>query len=126
MSDYLFGQVQLSECLINPGIERLILPPGGNAIQNSSEALTSPQMTKLAQELKARYPDRFVIYDLPPLFSSDDAMVFLPQIDATLLVVREGATRASGIQRSVNLLQDRNLIGTVLNGSAEENFFPYF
>jgi capsular exopolysaccharide synthesis family protein len=126
LSDYLFGQVQLSECLINPGIERLILLPGGNAIHNSSEALTSPQMTKLAQELKVRYPDRFVIYDLPPLLSSDDAMVFLPQIDATLLVVREGTTRTGDIQRSVNLLKDTNLIGTVLNGSAEENFFPYF
>jgi protein-tyrosine kinase len=126
LSDYLFDQAQLSECLISPGIERLVLLPGGNAIHNSSEALTSPQMTKLAKELKERYPDRIVIYDLPPLLSSDDAMVFLPKIDATLLVVREGSTRASDIRRSIGLLQDSNLIGTVLNGSAEENFFPYF
>ena len=75
-------------------------------------------MTKLAQELKARYPDRFVIYDLPPLFSSDDAMVFLPQIDATLLVVREGSTRAGEVKRAIELLEGSNLLGTVLIGEA--------
>jgi len=126
LSDYLFGQIPLSDCLVNPGIERLVLLPGGCAMHNSSEALTSPQMVGLARELKARYPDRIVIYDLPPLLASDDALVFLPQVDATLLVVREGLTRAGEIQRSIDLLEGRNLLGTVLNGSAEKNFFPYF
>ena len=126
LSDYLFGHTPISDCLINPGIDRLVLLPAGSAMHNSSEALTSPQMVSLAKEIKSRYPNRFVIYDLPPLLSSDDALVFLPHVDATLLVVREGVTRAGEIQRSIDLLKGSNFLGTVLNGSADEDFFPYY
>ena len=125
LSDYLFDGAPLSDCLVNPGIDRLVLLPAGRALSNSSEALSSPQMVNLARELKARYPDRFVIYDLPPLLSSDDALVFLPQVDATLLIVREGKTNAGEVQRAIELLDQRNLLGTVLNGSAEANSHPY-
>jgi len=125
MSDYLFDGAPLSDCLVNPGIDRLVLLPAGRALNNSSEALTSPQMVNLARELKARYPDRFVIYDLPPLLSCDDALVFLPQIDATLLVVREGLTHSGDVRRAIELLDERKLIGTVLNHSSAANLRPY-
>lgn len=125
MSDYLFDGAALSDCLVNPGIDRLVLLPAGRALNNSSEALTSPQMVNLARELKARYPDRFVIYDLPPLLSCDDALVFLPQIDATLLVVREGSTHSGDVRRAIELLDERKLIGTVLNYSSAANLRPY-
>jgi len=125
MSDYLFDGALLSDCLVNPGIDRLVLLPAGRALNNSSEALTSPQMVSLAHELKARYPDRIVIYDLPPLLSTDDAMVFLPQIDATLLVVCEGLTRSGDVQRAIGLLNGHKLLGTVLNRSSSANLRPY-
>jgi protein-tyrosine kinase len=125
MSDYLFDGVPLADCLVNPGIDRLVLLPAGRALNNSSEALTSPQMVNLAREMKARYPDRIVIYDLPPMFSSDDAMVFLPQIDATLLVVCEGVTSSGDVQRAVDLLDGCKLLGTVLNRSSSANLRPY-
>ena len=50
-------------------------------------------MTRLAEELKSRYRDRVIIYDLPPLLSSPDAMAFLPQVEAVLLVIAEGMTK---------------------------------
>jgi Mrp family chromosome partitioning ATPase len=119
MNDYLFEGAPLSECLVNPGIDRLVLLPAGQPLSNSSEALTSPQMVSLARELKARYPDRLVIYDLPPLLASDDALVFLPLIDAPLLIVCEGLTSAGDVRRAVELLDQRKLLGTVLNRSSE-------
>jgi hypothetical protein len=35
-------------------------------------------------------------------------------------------TRAGEIQRSIDLLKGSNFLGTVLNGSADEDFFPYY
>ncbi len=125
LTDYLFDRAPLSDCLINPGIERLVLLPSGRPMRNSSEALSSPSMVDLARELKARYPDRLVIYDMPPLLASDDSLVFLPQIDASLLVVQEGKTSADDIQRALDLLDGENLLGTVLNRSAEQGFSSY-
>ncbi len=124
--DYLNGGVELSECLVALDIGRLVLLPAGLPVRNSSEVLASPRVAELMHELGSRYPDRIVIYDLPPLLSGDDALVALQYIHATLLVVREGQTQAGEIQTCLSLLKDHNLFGTVLNCSRDENMYPYY
>ena len=126
LTDYLLHGASLPKCLVNPGIERLVILPVGAAVQNSSEVLGSPRMLNLASELKARYPDRFVIYDLPPLLSGDDALVFLPQLDGCMLVIEERKTRAQDLERSLDLLSDTKLIGTILNKSQSEHSHHYY
>ncbi len=116
LTDYLLDDVPLSELLIHPqGIERFVILPGGRPLQNSSEMLNSPRMSQLVEELKTRYPQRIVLFDLPPLLAAADALAFSPYVDAALLVVEEGGTRQDDLQRAVDLLAGTNLIGTVLN-----------
>jgi len=117
LTEYLQGDVPLSECLVNPGTERLVVLPAVRRVGNSSELLSSPEMVALARELKTRYPDRLVVYDLPPLLATDDSLVFLQYVDACLLVVEENSTSKDDIKKSVELLSSCNLIGTVLNKS---------
>jgi capsular exopolysaccharide synthesis family protein len=117
LSDYLTGQAEISDCLLRADRERLSILPARSHVGNSAELLTSPRMIQLATELKSRYPDRIVIYDLPPLLSIGDTIGFLPSIDATLLVVRDGATRTAELTRAIELLSDHKLIGTVLNAT---------
>ncbi len=126
LTDYLLLDADLPECLVNPGIERLVLLPVGAPVQNSSEVLGSPKMLNLANELKTRYPDRLVIYDLPPILTGDDALVFLPQLDGCLMVVEERKTRAQELQRALDLLNETKLIGTILNKSQSENNYHYY
>lgn len=126
LCDYLEGDADLADAFTNPGINGLVLLPVRRRLVNSSEILSSPRMELLLSELKGRYSDRIVIYDLPPLLVSDDSFVVLPHIDASLLVVRDGATRAGEIQGSLRLLDNHNLLGTVLNDSAETNSLPYY
>jgi protein-tyrosine kinase len=116
LSDYLTGQAPLGDCLIRPQIDRLTVLPARSRVGNSAELLSSPQMLHLANELKERYADRLIIYDLPPILTVGDAIGFLPSIDATLLVVRDGATRTAELSQSLELLAG-NLIGTVLNAT---------
>ena len=126
LNDYLLGDVDLTACLINPGIERLVILPTCAPIAGSSETLSSPKMAGLAHELKHRYPDRIVIYDLPPLLMTDDCLVFLQHVDACLLVVEDGATRKIDIERSVDHLSHFNLIGTVLNKAPKTDMRSYY
>lgn len=116
INDYLLGRATVAECMVNPGIERLVLLPAVGSLGNSAELLSSPQMASLARELKQRYADRLIIYDLPSLLTVGDAIGFLPNLDATLLVLRDGKTRAADLRRAVELLAGHELIGTVLNG----------
>lgn len=115
ITDYCLQNTPISECIIRPSFERLSILPAGYALDASSEVLGSPRMAHLAEELKTRYADRLIIYDMPPVLAQDDPIAFLPNIDAFLLVIRNGITQISDIKQSMNLLAGANVIGTVLN-----------
>ncbi|MEW6330049.1 MAG: CpsD/CapB family tyrosine-protein kinase [Pseudomonadota bacterium] len=118
LSDYLTSDIPLSEILVHPaGIPRFVILPGGKPLFNSSEMLNSPKLVRLVDELKARYPSRIILFDLPPLLNAADALAFSPYVDAALLVIEEGKTQAQDVQHAVTLLQGTSLIGTVLNKS---------
>lgn len=117
LSDYLRGEVKLHEILFSPGIERLVVLPGKDIVPNSSEQLRSPRMVSLVTELKNRYPDRLVVFDLPPILAADDALAFAPYVDSVLMVAETGNTRKEDLQKAYDLLKGTPLIGTVLNRS---------
>lgn len=117
LADYLAGTAALPDILVNPGIERLVILPGKGCLENSSEALSSPKMIELVQELRDRYPERLVVIDLPPLLVADDALAFSPYVDAMLLVAAEGKTSRDALRQAVKLLDGVNIVGTVLNKS---------
>jgi len=116
LSDYLLHDKPLGEMLVNPeGVSRFVMLPAGRAIANSSEMLSSPKMQRLVDEVKYRYPSRIVIFDLPPLLDSSDALAFIPNADATLIVIEEGKTQERELKQTFELLQGNEVIGTVLN-----------
>ena len=120
IGDFLLHGTSLSEILVNPGIERLVLLPGSEPLENSSEILASPAVGVMVQELKKRYPSRMVLFDLPPVLSADDALSFAPYVDAFLLVLREGKTTREEVQHSFEILKDATILGTVLNASNDK------
>jgi protein-tyrosine kinase len=122
LSDYLVDDVPISELLIRPGIvDRLELLPGGKPLGNSSEMLSSPKMARLVEEMKSRYADRVIIFDLPELMTSSDALAFAPRVDAVLLVVEEGVTQQDELRQAVELLGTTHIVGTVLNKADPDN-----
>jgi capsular exopolysaccharide synthesis family protein len=121
LSDYLTGDVKLHQMLVSPGIERLVVLPGRNVLANSSEMLRSPRMIALVNELKSRYPDRLIVFDLPPILAADDALSFAPYTDSILMVAESGNTRKEDLQKAYEMLKDTPLIGTVLNKSESQS-----
>jgi Mrp family chromosome partitioning ATPase len=117
LSDHLTEDQPLEKLLINPGFGHCILLPAGRPIGESSEALGSARMHDLAEELKRRYPDRLVVFDLPPLLDSADGIAALPWIESLLLVVEEAESKSEDVQRAAALAGESRLIGTVMNKS---------
>ena len=118
--DYLQGEANLKDMFVHPPFKRLVVLPGRGTSTDSSELLSSPRMISLLKDLKSKYESRIIIFDMPPLLDLDDAMVFLPNVDATLLVVENGKNTQSEVEKSMRLLGATNLIGTVLNKADEE------
>ena len=119
LAEYLSLDQQLEDLLVNPCMERLILLPGGRPQKGASENLSSVSMLNLVDEVKARYPNRIVIFDLPPVLVGDDVVKFTPQLDALLIVVQEGKTKREELAKALELVKDHNIIGTVLNCSED-------
>lgn len=116
LSDYLLDEnLEVPDLLINPGLDKLVVLPGGRPLTGSTDLLGTPRMQGLVRELKSRYPDRYVVYDCPHILNMPDAMVFASYVDAILLVVKAGATPQDQIQSAVEVLSDRNIVGLVLN-----------
>jgi len=116
LSDYLMGQAEIQDLLVNPGIEKLTMLPAGRPIANSAEHLGSPRMEALVKEMRERYcDDRIVIFDSPALLASTDPLVFSRAIDGVLLVVEAERTTPSDLKQCLELLTGCTIIGTVLN-----------
>ena len=126
LSDYLQGNATFENIVYSPDIERLMVVPNFQPMVNSSETLTSPRMAELMQALEAETPQRILIFDMPPVLAADDVLAFAPQIDGLLLVVAEGTTDRNSLRRAKEVLAEMNLLGVVLNRSAERNDAAYY
>jgi protein-tyrosine kinase len=126
ISDYLVKETPVPEILFNPkGIDRLVVLPGHSSVTHSSEMLSSPRMVSLIGEMKSRYPSRLVLLDMPPVLACDDVLAFSPYVDAVLLVAVDGETDQEDLARATALLDKMNLLGIVLNKSADRQT-PYY
>lgn len=117
--DCLKSDLSLYDTCINPGIERLAVLPGRSSCINSSELVSSRKMLNLLDEIKSRYEAGVIIFDLPPLFAADDALLMMPHVDAALLVVEDGKNTSDELQHCMHILEQTNLLGLVLNKSRQ-------
>ena len=115
LSDFLLQKADIPDLLINPGIDKLVILPGGKALPNSSELLGGPRMEALVAEIKKRYPDRFIIFDSSSLLESADPLVCADFADGILLVAEAEKTPVDDVKKAMELLNDKKLIGTLLN-----------
>jgi protein-tyrosine kinase len=107
------------------GYERLTIVCARDRVDNSSELLRSQRAADLVNEMRTRYANRVVIFDLPPVLQADDALAFSRCVQAGLLVVGEGLSRREDVARSIDLLRDLPIVGTVLNRSRDDNHIHY-
>jgi protein-tyrosine kinase len=108
------------------GYERLVVLPARESCADSSELLASQRTHHCIREMRMRYKDRVLIFDLPPVLQADDALAFSRYVQAALLVVGDGSTKRTEVKRTLELLKDLPILGTVLNGSPDDKQAYYY
>jgi len=124
VSDCLLKDVPIEKALIRPNIDRLLVLPNVHQVTHSSELLSSPAMHEMTEQLSYD-PNRIVIYDMPPILAADDMLAFGDSTDAVLFVVAEGRTTRTDAVKARELMENLNIIGTVLNQSDEKTATYY-
>jgi non-specific protein-tyrosine kinase len=113
--DYLIDDAPLSDLMVWPGVEKLTVISGGNTVKDSSELLGSLGMRNLVMDMKTRYPERYVFFDVPPLLTCADSLAFAPLVDYVLIVVQAGKTSLQDVNRALKLLPSEKILGLVMN-----------
>lgn len=121
VTDLISGQAQFQDVAFNPGVPRLTVLPGRERVSHSSEFLSTPRMQQFVDEIRDKYPERIIIFDMPPVLGGADVLTFLPAVQACLLVLEAGKTTRRELRDATKALMQATLIGTVLNrGTVEE------
>jgi non-specific protein-tyrosine kinase len=113
--DYLLNDCPVQELFVWPGVEKLTVISGGKTVKESSELLGSPGMKNLVSEMKNRYPDRYIFFDVPPLLTSADPLAFAPLVDFILVAVQAGQTSLQDVNKALRLLPGEKVLGLVMN-----------
>lgn len=120
LSDYLSGEADaIEDLLVSPGIEGLHCILGSRSVDRSSDLLASPRGKAFMTGLAHTLPGAMLVFDLPPLLATDDPLVVAPMIDGLLFVVADRISLRSEVASAAKLLQEFNVVGTVLNRSSE-------
>lgn len=117
LAEHLTESVPLAELLVSPGVPKMVVLPAGKRVDNPAEILVSPKMEQLIYELKSRYPDRYVIFDCPPLLTVPDSLGMASYVDGLLLVVEAGRASREDVRKAIELCNGKPLLGLVMNKS---------
>jgi protein-tyrosine kinase len=115
LNEVFAGQATVQEAMVNPGLPRLVVLPTNDPVPRSAEVLSSTQVADIITDLRNRYANRIVIFDLPPALAADDVMAVLPRIDCVLLVVGNGMATQREIEETMRHIPGTPLLGVVLN-----------
>lgn len=121
LADYLHGMADLRDVMLNPELAGFYVLPNHTAVQNAAEMLSSKIVAELMVELRSRYPEAIIIFDLPPVLVYDDVNAFLPNVDCALMVAAVHKTRVPDIEECERRLSTCNYLGLVLN-KVDETF----
>lgn len=124
LSDYLRGAVS-DTAVIQRGLgDLLCLIPAGNRVEDPLELLACGRMKSLLDKLVPLFD--WVVIDSPPLLPVSDAVVLADSCDGVLSVVRSAFTDLDSAQKACHELQEKNLLGIVLNCADEVSIHaPY-
>ncbi len=115
LSNYLLGEVAIPDILVKTPVEKLTFLSGGTIQDNPVELIGSQKMQSLVSDLKARYEDRYIIFDSSPLLATTEPSVLNRMVDGIILVVRAGETPRESIQQALKQLDREKILGVVLN-----------
>ncbi len=116
LGDFLTDDLPIEDLLIKSRLfEDLVILPGGKPLSNSTEMLSSPKMAQLVSDLKSCTRNCILVFDLPPVLTSAEALSFSPLTEAALLVIEDGVTKKHEVEQTVERLSNTNIVGTILN-----------
>ena len=118
------GERTLAKSIYRLEIPSLWILPAGSAQSNPLELLQSGRLSALMEQLTAWFD--WIIIDSPPVLPLADTSVWARLADGILLVTRQGTTDKRHLQRGLEALEPKKVIGAVVNCSTNSANSDYY
>lgn len=116
ITDYLHNnQLNIKDVVYATGVPRLRVVPIGEHSEGAAEYFSSDKMQHFIDEIRSRYPDRYIFIDAPPVVDSSEARILTEVSDMVLLVVPHGRTTHDQIEMAIQVVDKEKLVGMVYN-----------
>ena len=118
LTDYLENPaLSVEDIIYASGIPRLRVIPAGTMRETAVEYFNSLRMEELMRSLKQRYPDRFIILDVPAVNVGAEARILAQLCDYAVLVVPFGKVTTGQVLSGVDAVGRDRFAGLVFNNS---------
>jgi len=125
VSDFLQGNATLEDIAVRVAGSSLTVLPTQVVIHESAELLVGERFVSLIGALRGQAANAIVLFDLPPVFANDDAMLSIGQLDGYILVVDSTETSKAHVHDAMAMLAPAKCLGTVLNRYTGPMFEKY-
>ena len=116
LTDYLAEEkLDVNDIIYATGIPRLRVVPVGTHTEVGAEYFSSARMAGFIDNLKTRYPDRYLILDAPPIGVSAEARILTELSDLVVLVVPYGRVNEAQVAAAVDTIGEDRLAGIIFN-----------
>ena len=109
------GQHDIADIVLPTNVPSLSIIRAGHRDEHATELLASKAMTRLLDELSARYPDAILIFDTPPLLVTTESRVVASYMGQIVMVVEAGKTSRESVNEALSTIETCEVVGLVLN-----------
>jgi receptor protein-tyrosine kinase len=121
--------IELHDVMLRTNVAKLSILPAGTANAQSTELLASGAMESLLDELAAKFSDRIVVFDAPPLIPTTESRVLASRVGQVVMVVEAGKTTHAQVSQAYAAVEQCPVVLSVLNrarGKSGEAYGYYY
>jgi len=131
LTDLLTGKVShvsdvLHRCTDIPNLAVIF---AGNPCVNTPELISSGKMANLCKELSARYPDRVIVLDTPPVLASAEPAILASYVHHLVMVVAADQTDRHQLRKSLESVASCQSVSLLFNKAPswnEQEYVAYY
>jgi capsular exopolysaccharide synthesis family protein len=124
ISEWLEGDRTLATSIYHLERPNIWILPAGSAPSNALELLQSGRLFSLMDQLTVLFD--WIIIDSPPVLPLADTSVWMRLADGILLTTRQGTTEKRQLQRGLEAIESKKLIGALVNSSKHAAASDYY
>ncbi|MCL4797975.1 MAG: XrtA-associated tyrosine autokinase [Burkholderiales bacterium] len=118
--------LEVGDVMFKTNVERLSILPAGTAHDRASELLAGDGMARLIRDLAARYPERIILFDSPPLLATTESRSLAAHMGQIVMVVEADRTPRGTVEDALSKIEACPVVMTVLNKAVESELGSYY